>query len=112
MYAIRHAAVRAAASILTLAIALTAAPAWGAAPDIARKYCANCHIVAAGAQPRNQGAHAPSFRDIANDPARGNTENLALVLSQQHAGMPPFALSAGERRSLIGYIGSFRTLPD
>lgn len=99
-----------AACILILAAA--AAPAWAAPPAVAVEYCAKCHEVWPGIAPRNKSAHAPSFIAIANDPQNRRPEFLAHVISQSHASMPPFALSAEERRSLIAYIQGFKAQPD
>ncbi len=97
----------------SLALLVCGAPAWGAtAPDIARKYCQNCHKIAFHEKTRNEDAGAPSFFRIANDPVMGTDANLTHMISQTHASMPPFELTATERHDLINYIESFKAKPD
>ncbi|HEY0341904.1 MAG TPA: cytochrome c [Steroidobacteraceae bacterium] len=100
---------RAAFPMVAVGICFVMTPAWANAPDIARKYCATCHEVTPGVAPRNPSAHAPSFLTISNDPRSGTPDNLAHVISQSHASMPPFSLTATERQSLINYIMAFNT---
>ena len=88
---------------------LAPAPARAQAPDIAKKYCATCHEVTPGVPPRNRSAGAPSFLAISNNPQYGTANNLAHIISQSHASMPPFSMNATERQSLIDYILAFNS---
>jgi hypothetical protein len=100
--------------LLTMALALflCSAQARAVAPEIARKHCPNCQKTASGQTPRISDAHAASFFRIANDPAMNNGNHLAYVISQYHARMPPFAMTATGRQELITYIQTFRTQPN
>ncbi len=99
-----------AACVLVAAVAFALAPALGLAADLdrgeqlARQWCASCHVLPGSTQPVPQGP--PSFRDIAHS---GKTaEQLRVFLTRPHGAMPPLTLSRVEIDALVGYIESLR----
>jgi mono/diheme cytochrome c family protein len=90
-------------------LVFAAAHASGADVDrgtqIARRWCVNCHVVAAnptGAVPEGP----PSFSTIARSGI--TTDQLRAFLSHPHGEMPDLALTRAEIDDLIGYIETFR----
>jgi cytochrome c len=73
--------------------------------QLARQWCANCHLVetnAARAVPQGP----PSFREVAHS---GMTaDQLRAFLSHPHGAMPDFSLTRAEIDDLIGYIDTLR----
>jgi cytochrome c len=95
------------AAVLTLA--LGAAHATRAdvqkGAQIARQWCANCHIIAnnpEGAVPQGP----PSFAAISRSGM--TTDQLRAFLSRPHGAMPDLALTRAEIDDLIGYIETLR----
>ena len=87
---------------------LTAAPAHadaGKGAQIARQWCANCHVIGGNpAGPAPQGP--PSFQMVARS---GMTaDQLRAFLSHPHGAMPNLALTRVEIDDLIGYIETLR----
>jgi mono/diheme cytochrome c family protein len=77
-------------------------PARGLA--LARSWCASCHQVEAGGPATDT---APSFRAVANDPAK--TEGgLRAWLADPHSPMPNLNLSRQEIDDIIAYLASLR----
>ncbi len=73
---------------------------------VARTWCANCHVIA----PEQKVARfeAPSFRSLANDPAR-TKEGLRTFLFAPHPPMPDLELSRRQIDDVIAYIESLQT---
>jgi cytochrome c len=87
---------------------LTAVPAHADASkgaQIARQWCANCHVIGGNpAGPVPQGP--PSFQMVAHS---GMTaDQLRAFLSHPHGAMPNLALTRTEIDDLIGYIETLR----
>jgi cytochrome c len=90
---------------------LTAASAHPAYADVtrggqlARQWCANCHVI--GNNPGGQVPQdPPSFPAIAHS---GMTaDQLRAFLSHPHGAMPDLALTRAEIDDLIGYIETLR----
>jgi len=73
--------------------------------QLARQWCANCHVVGSSAAgPVPQGP--PSFQTVAHS---GMTaDQLRAFLSHPHGAMPDLALTRAEIDDLIGYIDTLR----
>ncbi len=69
--------------------------------EIARTWCANCHVV--DTKPTRAGDAVPSFPTIA---AMKSTTALSLqaFLTTPHGGMPNFQLSRGQVDDAVAYI--------
>jgi mono/diheme cytochrome c family protein len=73
--------------------------------QLARQWCANCHVVP-GSQQKSALQGPPPFRDIARE---GKTpEQLRLFLTNPHGSMPQLSLSRVEIDDLIAYIQTLR----
>ena len=73
--------------------------------QLARQWCANCHVIGdIAAAPVQQGP--PAFRAIARDGLTG--DQLRSFLSHPHPPMPDLSLTRAEIDDLIGYIESLR----
>jgi mono/diheme cytochrome c family protein len=73
--------------------------------DLAKRWCAACHVVDSVQTRAN--ADAPTFATI----ARGtdfSPEKVAFFLLDPHPKMPNFPLSRPEAADLAAYIGSLR----
>lgn len=90
---------------------LPAASAYSARADaargeqLARQWCANCHIIAnhpSGGVPQGP----PTFAAIARGPM--TADQLRTFLSHPHGAMPDLALTRVEIDDLIGYIQTLR----
>ncbi|HUO55007.1 MAG TPA: c-type cytochrome [Rhodoblastus sp.] len=87
--------------------AVFAAPAFAAPPDaahggeIAKRWCAACHLVAANQ--KEASADVPSFFDIA---ARKTKGDLTAFLTDPHPKMPDMSLTRQEIADLTAYIES------
>ncbi len=73
--------------------------------DLAKRWCASCHLVA-GDQ-KQASADVPSFATIASKPDF-TPEKLAFFLLDPHPKMPNFPLSRNEAVDIAAYIGSLR----
>ena len=73
--------------------------------DLARRWCASCHVVANGQAQAS--ADVPSFASVARRPDF-SSERLALFLLDPHPKMPNFPLSRTEAGDLAAYIASLR----
>lgn len=93
--------------LLALLPACAAAQDVDAGREIARRWCAACHVVerTATKAPANG---LPTFPAIA---ARADltTDQLRAAINPQHSRMPDFALSKRQQDDLIAYIFSLRT---
>ncbi|MFN7194249.1 MAG: c-type cytochrome [Rhodospirillales bacterium] len=78
----------------------------GRGRDLARQWCAACHIVAQG-EGRSATDAVPTFVTVA---ARPSTTALSLrvFLQTPHLRMPDFALTADQTDDVIAYILSLR----
>lgn len=74
--------------------------------DLARQWCASCHIVANG-EGRSATDAVPSFMSVAARPSTTPT-SLRVFLQSPHLRMPNFALTAEQTDDAIAYILSLR----
>jgi mono/diheme cytochrome c family protein len=73
--------------------------------QIARQWCANCHVIGGNpAGPVQQGP--PSFPMVAHSGM--SADQLRAFLSHPHGAMPNLALTRAEIDDLIGYIQTLR----
>jgi cytochrome c len=94
--------------ILSVAACVITLPAYADATkgaQIARQWCANCHLIGGNpAGPVPQGP--PSFQTVAHS---GMTpDQLRAFLSHPHGAMPNLALTRAEIDDLISYIETLR----
>jgi mono/diheme cytochrome c family protein len=84
---------------------VAAAPAWaadiGQGEQIARRWCAACHVVSA--DQKQASTDVPTFSDIAK---RRKGEDLKVFLIDPHPKMPDMSLTREEITDLVGYIES------
>ena len=73
--------------------------------DLAKRWCASCHVVASSQAQAS--ADVPSFASIARRPDF-SAERLAFFLLDPHPKMPNFPLSRTEATDIAAYIGSLR----
>ena len=97
-------------SLLTaLVAACYGSPAQAADPeiglDVARRWCASCHVVEES-QPRAS-ADASAFRTIARAPGY-NRQRLTTFLMEPHGMMPNMALSRLEVELIVAYIETLK----
>ncbi|WFU28870.1 cytochrome c [Bradyrhizobium sp. CB1717] len=92
-----------ATSSLSASSALAADAGHGA--DLAKRWCASCHVVASGQAEAS--ADVPSFASVARR-AEFSSEKLAFFLLDPHPKMPNFPLSRSEAGDIAAYIGSLR----
>jgi mono/diheme cytochrome c family protein len=77
--------------------------------QLARYWCAGCHVVADD-QRRPAVAGVPTFRGMANDPAV--TEyRIRMFLMTPHTIMPNFMLTRRETDDIVAYIQSLKDKP-
>ena len=100
-----HRSIPALLSLIFIAALADAAAAADAVKgqNLAKRWCASCHIVASDQQ--KGGAEAPPFSAIANKPGFDETK-LAFFLLNPHPKMPDMNLSRSEAADLAAYIGS------
>ncbi len=96
-------AVAAAIAVLGLPAAMAADPDHGG--DLAKRWCAACHVVAA--DQKQASADVPPFAAIAAK-SDFTPEKLAFFLLDPHPKMPNFPLSRNEAADLAAYIASLR----
>jgi cytochrome c len=94
--------------VLSVAACVIAVPAYADATkgaQIARQWCANCHLIGGNpAGPVPQGP--PSFQTVAHS---GMTpDQLRAFLSHPHGAMPNLSLTRTEIDDLISYIETLR----
>ena len=96
-------------SFLLAAAAIAGSPAIAAdvghGGDLARRWCATCHLVE-GDQ-KQASADVPSFAAIAHR-SDFTPEKVAFFLLDPHPKMPNFPLSRDEATDIAAYIGSLR----
>lgn len=73
--------------------------------DLAKRWCAACHVVAPGQAQAN--ADVPTFAAVARQ-SDFTPEKVAFFLLDPHPKMPSFPLSRTEAADLAAYIGSLR----
>lgn len=73
--------------------------------DIARRWCAACHLVEGGQ--KQASADVPSFAEIAKK-SGFTPEKVAFFLLDPHPKMPNYPLSRTEAADLAAYIDSLR----
>jgi len=73
--------------------------------DIAKRWCANCHVVESGQT--NAIDHAPPFSQIAKTPDFDQNK-LSFLLLKPHPNMPALSLDRTEISDLAAYIGSLK----
>lgn len=95
------------AAVLAVAVTSTAASAAdaGRGETMAKRWCAACHVVAAGQLRGN--TQAPPFSEIAHKPGF-DAAQLALYLLLPHPRMPDMNLSRAEAADLAAYIAAQR----
>jgi mono/diheme cytochrome c family protein len=73
--------------------------------DLAKRWCATCHLV--DADQKRADTDAPTFGAIAGK-SDFTPEKVAFFLLDPHPKMPNFSLSRYEAADLAAYIGSLR----
>lgn len=73
--------------------------------DLAKRWCASCHIVTA--EQKQASADVAPFAEIAHKPGF-SAEKLAFFLLDPHPKMPTFPLSRTEATDIAAYIASLR----
>ena len=71
--------------------------------QLARQWCAPCHVIAANQQTPT--GEASPFAEIARRP-NFNADRLAFFLLDPHPKMPDMSLTRAEAANLAAYIGS------
>jgi len=75
----------------------------GRGEQLARRWCASCHVVAA--DQRQTTSEAPPFATIARKP-NFDVNRLAFFLLEPHPKMPNMSLTRSEAADIAAYIGS------
>jgi mono/diheme cytochrome c family protein len=92
---------------LIVGVALKSSPGWAADPahgeQLARRWCASCHVVAD--DQRQASSDAPPFSTVAREP-NFNANRLAFFLLDPHPKMPNMSLTRVEATDLAAYISS------
>jgi mono/diheme cytochrome c family protein len=73
--------------------------------DLAKRWCASCHLVAPDQQ--SASADVPPFATIAQSP-NFNAKQLSYYLLEPHPKMPQMALSRSAADDIAAYIGSLK----
>ena len=96
-------------ALIAASAALLASPAAAAdadhGADLARRWCASCHLVAG--EQKQADADVPSFASIAHR-SDFTPEKVAFFLLDPHPKMPNFPLARTEAADIAAYIGSLR----
>src|SRR5262245_3352706 len=94
-------------AVLILAAALKSFPVSAADPahgeELARRWCASCHVVAP--DQRQASTDAPPFSSVARNP-NFSADRLAFFLLDPHPKMPNMSLTRTEATDLAAYIAS------
>jgi mono/diheme cytochrome c family protein len=77
--------------------------------QLARYWCAGCHVVA-NDQQRPAVAGVPPFRTLANDP-QVTEYRIRMFLITPHTIMPNFMLTRRETDDIVAYIQSLKDKP-
>jgi mono/diheme cytochrome c family protein len=91
------------AALSTTQSAFAADPIHG--EEVARRWCAECHVVAR--DQRQVLSQAPPFSAIARNP-EFNVDRLAYFLLEPHPKMPSMSLTRREVADLASYIASLK----
>ena len=92
-------------TLATMALLASARADRRAGLELARQWCASCHLVA----PAGRGTDtAPPFEAMANDRAY-TPARLRSWLLAPHPPMPNFNLTRGEIEDIVEYLDSLRT---
>lgn len=75
--------------------------------QLARRWCAACHVMAVDQRQAN--ADAPSFAAIARR-REFDARRLAFLLLSPHPVMPELALRRSEAEDIVAYIGKLRSI--
>ena len=78
----------------------------GQGAAIARRWCADCHVVAA--DQKHAKVDAPPFADVAK---RLDDKKISSFLTDPHPRMPDMSLSRKEIEDITAYIRSFDPAP-
>jgi mono/diheme cytochrome c family protein len=92
-----------AAAGLSGSLAMAANPDHGS--ELAKRWCAACHVV--NADQKRASTDAPPFEAIASK-SDFTAEKIAFFLLDPHPKMPNFPLSRSEAADLAAYIGTLR----
>jgi mono/diheme cytochrome c family protein len=77
----------------------------GHGAELAKRWCATCHLVAD--DQKQASADVPSFAAIASK-SDFTAEKMASFLLEPHPKMPNFPLSRNEAADIAAYIGALR----
>ena len=103
MQIIKSIGAAAAALLLSMAAAYSGEAEHGR--DLAKRWCASCHVVSPDQQRAN--TDAPPFATIANSPTF-DPKRLAYFLLEPHPKMPQMALSRFAADDIAAYIQSLK----
>lgn len=90
-------------ALATFAQSAAADPQHG--KDIAKRWCANCHVVESGQT--NAIDHAPPFSQVGKTPDFDQNK-LSFLLLKPHPNMPSLSLDRTEISDLADYIRSLK----
>jgi mono/diheme cytochrome c family protein len=100
---------RAIGILIAILVSLTGPGALAADADngaeLARRWCASCHLIAGNQQPAP--AVAPSFASIAKRPGF-DAQRLSQALQAPHPQMPERGLSRDEAADIAAYIATLK----
>ncbi len=71
---------------------------------LAARWCSKCHLVGPGGMTSDA---APTFEDIANDPAR-TPDRLRTWMADPHPPMPNLSLSRDEIEAILAYLDTLK----
>ncbi|MGE5270536.1 MAG: c-type cytochrome [Thiohalocapsa sp.] len=93
------------AVLLVWLMPLTARADAAAGQELARRWCANCHVIDGGRPAATLPQGPPSFHAVAEhlDPGQ-----LRAFLSHPHGAMPDLALTRAEIDDLIAYLETLK----
>ena len=104
-----HVALKQSLVLIVGAAGLGASPVMAAdaghGADLAKRWCASCHLVESGQ--KQASADIPSFAAIAAK-SDFSPEKVAYFLLDPHPKMPNFPLNRTEAADIAAYIGSLR----
>lgn len=103
MHAIKLASIAAGALLLSEAAAYAADAAHGL--DLAKRWCASCHVVSPNQKRAN--ADVAPFAAIARSP-NFDAKRLAYFLLEPHPKMPQMALSRSAADDIAAYVETLR----
>jgi mono/diheme cytochrome c family protein len=96
-------------SVVVVATALAATPAFAADPDhgetLVKRWCATCHLVAS--DQKGATTQAPTFASVAKRPGF-DAAKIAFFLLDPHPKMPNMALSRDEAADIAAYLATLQ----